>query len=149
MFSNLTDSVHRVVIFHFIQNNWHGLAKASHAFSPGSTVFNSMTGNENMSAPSTLVRKQLKLLPKKKRRLLAVVFSFYQCAPAWNRTKNNGLEVRSYIHLTTGASEEQCRNLFIHWFRTHLLKEIFQSVAKKKSFLQEQSVSINYRYTLR
>ncbi len=25
------------------------------------------------------------------------------CAPAWNRTKNNGLEVRSYIHLTTRA----------------------------------------------
>ena len=25
------------------------------------------------------------------------------CAPAWNRTTNNGLEVRSYIHLTTGA----------------------------------------------
>ena len=28
---------------------------------------------------------------------------FYLSAPAWNRTKNNGLEVRSYIHLTTGA----------------------------------------------
>jgi hypothetical protein len=28
------------------------------------------------------------------------------CAPARNRTSNNGLEVRSYIHLTTGASEE-------------------------------------------
>jgi site-specific DNA recombinase len=26
------------------------------------------------------------------------------CAPARNRTSNNGLEVRSYIHLTTGAS---------------------------------------------
>ncbi len=25
------------------------------------------------------------------------------CAPARNRTSNNGLEVRSYIHLTTGA----------------------------------------------
>ena len=28
---------------------------------------------------------------------------FIVCAPGWNRTNNNGLEVRSYIHLTTGA----------------------------------------------
>jgi hypothetical protein len=32
------------------------------------------------------------------------VLIFLFCAPAWNRTKNNGLEVRSYIHLTTGAN---------------------------------------------
>ena len=25
------------------------------------------------------------------------------CAPTWNRTKNSGLEVRSYIHLTMRA----------------------------------------------
>ncbi len=28
------------------------------------------------------------------------------CAPGWNRTNNSGLEVRSYIHLTTGACTE-------------------------------------------
>ena len=28
---------------------------------------------------------------------------FVVCAPGWNRTNNSGLEVRSYIHLTTGA----------------------------------------------
>lgn len=28
---------------------------------------------------------------------------FSMCAPGRNRTCNNGLEVRSYIHLTTGA----------------------------------------------
>ena len=40
--------------------------------------------------------------------LSVVLISVSRCgAPARNRTSNNGLEVRSYIHLTTGASEEQ------------------------------------------
>ena len=39
------------------------------------------------------------------------------CAPARNRTSNNGLEVRSYIHLTTGASEEKRGSLLTLVFR--------------------------------
>ena len=38
---------------------------------------------------------------KEQRSLLFLGSRF--CAPARNRTSNNGLEVRSYIHLTTGA----------------------------------------------
>ena len=34
------------------------------------------------------------------------------CAPARNRTSNNGLEVRSYIRLTTGANEQDYENSF-------------------------------------
>ena len=30
-------------------------------------------------------------------------FAFLPCALGWNRTNNSGLEVRSYIHLTTEA----------------------------------------------
>jgi hypothetical protein len=52
-----------------------------------------------------------------------LAFSFG--APARNRTSNNGLEVRSYIHLTTGANEGVNKSLLKFKLRVKALYELF------------------------
>jgi hypothetical protein len=54
------------------------------------------------------------------------------CAPARNRTSNNGLEVRSYIHLTTGASEEKKESLLSFMFRTQTMKDFLTGASEEK-----------------
>ena len=69
----------------------------------GGHIYFSRYRKKNSATPTQLPRK-LGMPPSgtstKNRQ---AVGDFLSCAPARNRTSNNGLEVRSYIHLTTGA----------------------------------------------
>lgn len=56
-------------------------------------------------ANSVLSRKYNTREPPSNARRRALTCNFLSGAPARNRTSNNGLEVRSYIHLTTGAMQ--------------------------------------------